>query len=332
MNELGKKLSVSISIAIAFLIAFSFLYIFLKSNTSDLTKQENDFYSQDFGTQKKIVILGSSQTGHLNATYLDGYISKNNKDYRVYNLSITGDRPSQRLGTIDKLISIKPDLVIYGIGFRDFENEEHENMDKSNVTENILPDPQAYVRQLIKLHLLTGYDLNFLQSPKGVTFTFLHDILAPPDTSAAMYVSNTPFFHPHPIGIQITILNSTSDYNQEKQDIQGSFTGMAFPDKNIDAIALKEILTKLREHNIKVVIFTTPYKKSYLEALPNSYKQIFSSILNDITQQHSVKVYPLDDKYENFTGVWTDYNHIALNKKVTIYDYDIGKIILNETQ
>ena len=330
MNELGKKLSVSISIAIAFLIAFSFLYIFLKNNTADLTKQENDFYSQDFGVQKKIVILGSSHTGHLNATYLDEYLTKNNKDYKVFNLSITGDRPSQRLGTIDNLISMKPDLVIYGIGFRDFENQEFENTDKLNVTENILPDPQTYVQQLIKLHLLTGYDLNFLQSPKGVTFTFLHDIVSPPSSSPKMYVSNTPFFHPQSIGIKITILNSTSDYNQEKQDIQGSLTGIALPDKNIDFLALKEILTKLREHNIKAVIFATPYKKSYLDVLPNSYKQIFSSILDDITQQYGVKVYHLDHKYENFTDIWTDFNHIALNKKVTIYDDDIGKIILNE--
>jgi len=325
---------VSISILVAFLIAFSLLCIFLKNNSQDLSKWEKEFYSQDFGAQRKIFILGSSHTGHLNATYLDRYLSIHTKDYQVYNLSITGDRPSQRLGTIDQLISIKPDLIVYGIGFRDFENTEFENMDKSNsnVMGNTLPDPQEFLKQTISLHLLTGYDFNFFQSPKGITFTFIHNILIPSNPSTELHAQNTPFFHPYPKDIQIRELISTQDYDEEKHAIQISFTGIKSPEKNMDVLALKEILTKLREHNIKVIIFTTPYKKSYFDMLPNSYKQVFDSIINDIAKQNGVKAYLLDNKYENFTNIWADFNHIALDKKITIYNDDIAKIILNETR
>jgi hypothetical protein len=335
MSKLSKKSSVSISILIAFLIAFSFLFIFLKNNSQDLSKWENEFYSQNFDDSRKIFILGSSHTGHLNATSIENYLSIHFKDHRVYNLSITGDRPSQRLGTIDQLISAKPDLVIYGVGFRDFENIAFENTNElnSNMMETILPNPIEFLKQTISLHLLTGYDFNFLQSPKGITFKFIHDILVPSDSSTKLFVENMPFFHPEPRDIKINVLNSTPEYFMKvKQAIHISFTGIKSPEKNMDVFALNKILTKLRENNIKVIIFTTPYYKTYFDMLPNSYESVFDSIIDDIDKQNNVKNYLLHKKYTNYTNIWTDFNHVALNQNVNIYNEDIAEIILNEIE
>jgi len=109
-----------ISVLIAFIISFSSLLIFLNWNyeNDELARWGDKFYLQNFdGDATKIVILGSSQTARLNATYIENKISSFNQEYEVYNLSIVANKPQHRFSSLDRIISIKPDLVLYGVGF-----------------------------------------------------------------------------------------------------------------------------------------------------------------------------------------------------------------------
>ena len=323
-----KKISIVVSVLIAFLIAFFTLYFFLDINSGEIKEWENEFYSRDFHEQKKILILGSSHTGHINATYVNQYLERNQEGYAVYNLSIMGDRPQQRLGSVDKIISINPELVIYGVGFRDFKDDEFRSTDNEYENTSVLPDPQEFIRQIIRLDLLSGYDLNFFQSPKAITLKTLHHITQPRNMLKKLFVEDTPFFHPSPKDIQINVRNSSDAKNLERLDILKQFSVMNPPEKNIDALALKLIAKKLYEHDVKLVIFSTPYNKVYFELVPEIYESNLNMILDELNNDN-VKVYKLHNKYED-SNIWTDHNHIALDPKITIFNDDIIKIILEE--
>lgn len=319
-------LSVIYCIVLSFVLAFIILYFFLNSNTATLKTYQDVFFGKDFGNEKKIIILGSSHVGHLNATYITQYIMAGNKDAVVYNLAIVGDRPQQRLGSIEKIISIKPDLVIYGIGYRDFISDDMA-MDQGTKVQNLLPSPQEFFRNIIRLNLLTGYDLNFFQSPKAVTLRVLHEMTSPPNGQSKIFNDDTPFFHPTAKDI---ILNLSPNLKEERRSILQSFRSMDDPEKNIDALALDKIITTLNDHNIKTIILTTPYKKSYFELQPETYSANFNVILDGLEKKHHTKIYRLDHRYENFTNIWTDFNHVALDPSVTVFNDDVGEIILKE--
>ena len=106
-----------ISVLIAFIISFTAFTLFLNwtSEFDELSQSKKEFYSQNFESGNNIVILGSSQTGRLNSTYIEEKISSNIK-YDVYNLSIPANRPDHRLSSLDKIIAMNPKLLIYGIG------------------------------------------------------------------------------------------------------------------------------------------------------------------------------------------------------------------------
>jgi hypothetical protein len=72
---------------------------------------------QDKEIQKKsrVFIVGSSSVYSLNSRYISETLSENQLEYDVYNLADMSDTPSHRLQSIEHLISLKPDIVVYGM-------------------------------------------------------------------------------------------------------------------------------------------------------------------------------------------------------------------------
>ncbi len=96
---------------------------------------------------------------------------------------------------------------------------------------------------------------------------------------------------------------------------------------NADVIAFQKIINKLQENNIKIIIFTTPQSKYYLNAMPDSAKNTFDDLLNYLEKNSKVKIYSLQDKYKDLE-IWDDPQHVAIFNNTQIYSMDVSKIIL----
>jgi len=107
------------------------------------------------------------------------------------------------------------------------------------------------------------------------------------------------------------------------------FTGYEKGVSEHQVILIKAIITALKENNIKVVLFSTPHPKYYLEKIGDSNIEIFTSALNKISEELDVTVYHLNDKYSDLK-IWADINHVSMDEISMIYSSDLAKIILDE--
>jgi len=100
-------------------------------------------------------------------------------------------------------------------------------------------------------------------------------------------------------------------------------------EENKNFIALKEIIKKLKENDIEVIIYSTPHNKYFLDSMRESDKQIFDTFLSIISDEFDIPVYRLHDRYIN-EQIWYDNSHVALGNNEISHNVDIGQIILDE--
>lgn len=267
-----------------------------------------------------IFIVGASNVYSINSTYVMDYLMKNNKKYDVYNLADMSDTPSHRLKNLEHLISLKPKIVVYGISITDFEKSYSKidnKINKNDIVEKILHPKKLFTNIVV---ICTDYDdaEKFPRSPKEKTILFLKYIIRGPE-----YVHN-PFinFKTVPISDQSTI---------ESYNSQIEFRGIDTTDNNKEKIALTKIINELQKNNIKIILFTAPYHKIFLNKVTNDDELAFTSILENISKQYDVDVYFIHRNYENLE-IWRDPYHVAVNNKVVVYNDDLTKIIMREIE
>lgn len=316
---------ISISVLIVFLIVFSLLVLFQFFSRSyiDIFYLQDQFYSQDLKHTKKIFIVGSSETAVLNNTHINNYFKTNEGSlFDVYNLSVASDQPSARLQTIEKIIKMKPDVIIYGVGYRDFANQFTLIKQKNDVLNQLLPDPQSRFDSFLK-HTNSEFDL--IKSPKFVTEKVLDAIINnikhnnPEQLEETITQPKTPFYKYKKEHGQIN----------QKITVVESIGHLDIPAVNDEVIALKKIITRLQENNIKIILFTTPYSKPFFNNLNDHNRDTFEQILVDLSDEYDISIYRLHDKYQDL-DVWNDYNHIAMNPASIIFTEDIEEIISKE--
>ena len=100
---------------------------------------------------------------------------------------------------------------------------------------------------------------------------------------------------------------------------------------NQEIVALKEIIKKFQENEIKIIVFSTPHNDYYLDSLGQVEIQNFELILSMIRDEFNIPVYELHQKYVN-DDIWYDNSHVALGNEDITYNLDIGQIILEETK
>ena len=299
---------------------------------SELDTAQKKFYSQYFDpNEKKIFIVGSSFVVALDSIYIDEYLSKNNQNYHTYNLAITDDQPIKRLNTIDMIINAKPKVVVYGVGVRDFVDQ---NKTKELSLNERFPDPHAIFEGLfLSLENHFNYDLNFLKSPRL-------SILKIIDNRSHILPNRTSTYVPQSLNYPLYFFIDSRLYDTKiapdyalKNQRQIPYVPYDIdpPDRNKNLIALKKIIQELRENDIHVVIFITPYHKYHLEQMTNYETESFNSVLQNLSSESNITIYSLYDKYSDLP-IWRDIDHITGSKNVTIYSNDIAKIILDEIE
>lgn len=325
-----------LAIFLALILAVSITYFVNDwySTQFDVKKWQKKFYSQNFDpNQKKIYLVGSSQVHRLNATFIEKYISQTENNYKIYNLGIPGDKPIRRINQLEEMIESKPIMVVYGITFKDFEGSR---IRYNPITDVIAEDKQEdnFLEPWKFLHILvlqnTIIDLSNFENPQLTTLK-LFEILKNPKAAIKIKppLDNTPFLKYRSgmykiIGEELLKIGYRTMF--EKGDV---FTGYKTKVSDNAVFILKEVITKLKENNIKVVLFSVPYPKYFLEKTGDSNIEIFTSALNKLSEELDVKVYHLNDKYADL-NIWADPIHVSTGETAMIYSSDLAQIILDE--
>jgi hypothetical protein len=281
--------------------------------------------------QKKVFIIGNSHVGSIDPYYVEKKINKNGYDFRIFNLSVGGDNPQKRENIIKQIIDLKPNLVIYGIDYRSFEvsSSEHEiqavSSTKINKIEKIIPSFQDFFYEFLSPVTNSEWFSNIPQSPKIITLRiFNHLIYGSVELERLNLDSQKPLITNEAVGIKP--MNNTE--LQQWIDERRSFRGIPQLDENHQFNSLQRILDKLKENEIKFVLFTSPHHETYLGYLSNEDKIIFDEMLLNIEINYNTKIIQLHDKYRNME-IFANPTHVAIETSQE-YSNDLIEIIINE--
>ena len=339
LESLNSNSKITLSALSVLLFSFLLVIFFMNTYTSSMEDNKTVFYHQVFDSnEKKIFLIGSSQTGQLNEVFIQNLIFDPKSNYKIYNLSYGEDSPERRLAYIDDIISAKPENVIYGIGFRDFAKGTWVFTDPDTQKENILPEPEIYFQNIERnVGLFLNLDYENLKYPQAIIRNILHRMMSSPsDYQTTEYGATLtkPFWPSFDrLGTIATDEGLRDIYLQqcEQNDRRCSLSYEPInpSEKNKNFIALKEIIKKLQENDIEVIVYSTPHNKYFLDSMRESDKQIFDTFLSIIYDEFNIPVYQLHDKYVN-QQIWYDNSHIALGNNDISHNVDIGQIILDE--
>lgn len=309
-----KNYKILCSLFISTVIA-SFSLFFVLDYYPSTTYQEiekNTFFSKDFDiNEKKIFIFGASQTGRINSIHVDDIISKSFPNYSVYNLSYDGDLPKTRNKLLTQTLSLEPEIIFYGVSYRDFVNIESKQFSDFSLV------------KYIDIVTNNKYELDSV-NPKLATLKAIKELTFDESLSSEnrIVLSNSPL-----MTLSTPATKITSQNDLEKSVIlippQIDIT------QNEQVDYLKKSILLIKNKDIPIIIFTTPLSQSYLDNISNSDKQKLKHILDEISSEFDIPIYNFTNNYASL-DIWADPSHVAFNKNSIIYSDDIAKMILKE--
>ena len=315
------NLKIVLGVCIAFIITFGGLYLAVNfSDEAEKVDDKKDFFlSQSKLNENRILLLGSSHVGILNMTHIIKNISDKNPDITIYNLAVNGDSPKFRYDDLEEIVRLKPEIVFYGISYRDFNqpsestNSQILNFDIKNYMERMIPEemktinPQLLTRNVIKTFL---DDTGIIKKPT-------YDIKPP----------NTPFFA---IGELETKISDKNKLNKQSLIVLPAPSKIQIDYKDNEKLKkFEKIIKTLQEEEINVVIFTTPLNRLYLDELSESTEKSLKYILNDISEKYGITIYEFEERYSDL-NIWNNVDHIAYNNKSLIFSDEIAEMVLQE--
>lgn len=325
------NLSTKIALSSFSIVVFSILILLIVLNeTSQNTSisesiSYDDFFIQEFDSQnEKILLIGSSHVGRVNATYIHDQLYLNNKFFDVYNLALSADTPSNRLKSIDNILSTYPSLIVYGVGFRDF--SEFVLKSELEKPKSVLPDSSLILPNTISIFEKSfNIDTNHFKSPKIMTIQNIKIFFGFDDMPIKSQIiqKNTPFYAIVP-GYSIPLNNA-----ELKRALSSDpYTLSDIDPKSENISSLEEIISIFHANDIPVILYSTPKSKLFLDSMSLENKNLFSSILNDVSKEQNVEVHFLHDKYIN-ENIWNNNMHIITGSSNVIHNDDIAEIIIN---
>ena len=321
------NIKITVTVLIAFLISFSLLYAvqaeiwnqyFTDVEDKEYLDTIDQIKSKEFSSlDKKIFIVGSSHTKQLLIDHIQETVSNEYPHYWVYNLATGGDSPKDRLGILDEIFSLNPEIVVYGIGLRDFQSITRLEESPIEVPESFLPNAKEYSETLfLTFEKSSGQDFDFLKSAQLTTLRAVREFIGTDDHNLVQIKGRNP--------------NPMTEEELRKPRWISQAEGKIQPlHMNKEFDAFKEIIKELQNNGIKVVVFTTPHSSIFLDALPEETIEQFNFILEKTSKEFNVTIYELHDKYKRL-DIWSDNTHVAYNKTGIVYSDDVAKFILKE--
>ncbi|MBC8250933.1 MAG: hypothetical protein H8E89_05045 [Candidatus Nitrosopelagicus sp.] len=313
MNQ-GKKISLSVLIAVIISVFLFFTIMF--SLPDHLFQSYEDFFSSNLGDEDKIFILGSSHVYAINPIIVSDKLKESNYEFDVYNLGSPGDDFEERERAVDMMIKNEPKIVMFGIEPRSFESAGRTITELPN---NPLPQIPS-INEFFNI-LDLGDKKGIIKNPK---FALIRTISSPMEKEIEEHpYPNSPFLK---YEVDAARLSQSDELEKIKPEYVGKINSI---EKNSNLHALNNIIKKLEENDIKVIIFVTPHSKFYLDKYPELQRNVFQDILDEISRDN--KIYSLYEKYAE-DNVWHDHTHLAANDETKFYSEDIADFIIKELE
>ena len=325
-----KKIIGSISLSVIISVTIFLIVLNIPEKNQDeiigdinYNKIQEDFFLKEFKmNEKKIFILGSSYTQALNTTEINSIIQKDCTFCKVYNLSIQGDSIQKRSEVIDSIISAKPEIIIYGISENDFSNNENIEFDNSN---HIFPNIKNLILNEIDLTKYVEF-LEIPASPKDKTWNVIRQI----NKDDSINQRFTPY--PNSPFLKILDASTISISEMELRSLASNIPASGKindPENNKNFQTLKEMINKIHEKNIEIILFMVPMHDYALTSQSKEFKKSFELIEEELVNSLKVDVNPRTVNYSNMP-IWHDLFHIAVNNQSLIFSEDLSNIILKE--
>lgn len=315
---------IAISVLTAFLISSTILVISVHGFEPDgVCKLQNEFFSEVSESDKKSVfILGSSHTSRINNNLLYEKINESDNEYNIFNLSSPGDDPSERIWSLNQIIKKNPTLVLYGVSFRDFQFEKND----VQTPQTLLPIISHFFANSIYLDKEFSFCTTSIKDSKVSTMKIIRNFSNENTESKSIYSDRhmpfLKFYSNEPFEIK-----TFEEIKSRIPDSGLKYKGFDSNGRNV--IAFKNFISELNSYNIKIVIFSTPNHKLYLDQISSNDKIQFENFLNELKSKSNVSVYFLHEKYSDMP-IWDDLTHIAKHENSTIFTTDLVQIILDE--
>ena len=304
------------ALSVCFAIIFTFsLFLLFQNQFPDTTSEmkNHEFFDKEFNENEKIFLIGSSHVGYLNSTHIVQKISNFNSKFEVYNLAYDTDNPEIRSKSIEKIISLNPKIIFYGISYRDFETNVEQEFS--------LPNTKDFIGSFYEVDKI---------NPRLITFKAIKSILDYsnifPNSSQKITFINTPFITP---SISTTIIPNDNELEKEITKIisQKNFHHIDLQGNNIKKFI--EIIEKLEKKGITLVVYLTPLHPKYIEQISNDEKKKFKLIISKINEHYEIKIYDFINNYAE-QNIWLNLSHISINEKSIFYSDDIANMIISE--
>jgi len=327
-----KNIKIVVAVSITFVFIFSLLILSeqtlgkrIGNEKMDQEILDSEFFYNDFSKNRTMFLIGSSHVGQLNVTKINDIILSKARNSEtpitVYNLATSSSIPVRELTRIDQITSLQPEILFYGLSYRDFKFPPYVSNDIGD--SSLLPDIKSMASEALSSNVFDMVPLN----PQLLTRNLLRDLLGdefevekgPRDVT----IPKTPFF---------TYLKNpviASD-NELKREIKypARWTGTVYQHENIDA--LHKFVQHAKNNDIDLVIFLTPLQKYYLESLSESQKRNLNLLVDEMTKKYGIKIYDFREKYVEL-NIWQNNNHVSIHPNVTQYNKDIAEMIIAET-
>lgn len=185
-----ENIRISIYVGISFLISFGILILFLEMYSEGLfAPQQNE--TVEIRETNKIFLLGSSYVAAINSSHIQYNLRENGLPINVYNLAY-GNFAST-LEHIDDIISYKPRLIVYGIGFRDIGYSDDIKCTFSHIPSYDIKHNSFDNTKLDLQNSTEQKTLNIIyQNPKHVTIDVLANLFG---NSKTQFVKSTESIH-----------------------------------------------------------------------------------------------------------------------------------------
>ena len=310
----------------SFLVSFSIFFILInivyEKQENIIIENEKKYYDSIKEIENKIFLIGGSHISALNPYIIEDFLAEHDEEYEVFNLSKMANRPQREINNFDLLISSDPKIIVYGISSRDFAEIQSVNQPEIK-SEQPLPDPSLLLKNWFDNQ---NSEIILLQpdfSPKLITLKEIRGVAVNSDD----YIK-APFFRFD----YKRDFNVMMDADLKSLAIGGATVADIKPiDQNQDLRDFKEIIKKLKENNIKIILFTTPQHKYSYDLVENSEKIAFKNILEEIHNISSLDIHSFTEKYSDLE-IWRNPTHIVVSKSASIFSNDIAKLILEELQ
>ena len=322
MKKIIKNL---IYISIAFLISLIIFGTILDGYSKGLLTNQIII---DVENQDKIFLLGTSYVAVLNSTHIESRLDDNGFKKSVYNLETS--RIFETLDDIEQIISHKPELIVYGVGFRDIGFMENISCSYNEIPSYVPNRNYQEINSNSKENLDNFIIIDkiisetFSQNPKHMTVNILYSLFG---ETKKKFIDDSDVID-NRLALNILKPNTITPISSLNKIVAGNYC-MDFETRNNELDNLDRIFGILKQNQIDVIVYIPPYTNGYLETLSPILQKELTNNIKSISEKHNFPLVDLSSKWE-YSNIFSDRTHVAKNPDSIVYSEEIASIIISK--